>query len=190
MICGGTSCLKWGAAELLLYWKTCSKVKVKLPLRLTKHHILKTYGRVEVQLHAFLTSALDGGEWSRSRPGRFIPGERASDINWIGVWVSPRSSLERWRAEKFSVPDRKRTPVFQPSHYTNWPIIPTKHSGEHLWNVWFFYQYGEAIKNYKLLQLTNLFIKFFAKFPLVLIPKISSFYRYTLEFPHRQNYNC
>jgi len=26
---------------------------------------------VEIQLHEFLTSALDGGEWSTSRPGRF-----------------------------------------------------------------------------------------------------------------------
>jgi hypothetical protein len=29
---------------------------------------MKTYWGVEVQLHAFLTSALDGGEWSVSRP--------------------------------------------------------------------------------------------------------------------------
>jgi hypothetical protein len=34
---------------------------------------MKTYGGVEVQLHAFLTSALDGGEWLASRPGRYIP---------------------------------------------------------------------------------------------------------------------
>jgi len=34
-------------------------VKVKLSLCLTKHHALKTYWRVEVQLHAFLISALD-----------------------------------------------------------------------------------------------------------------------------------
>jgi len=29
---------------------------------------------LEVQLNAFLTSALDGGEWSASFPGRFTPG--------------------------------------------------------------------------------------------------------------------
>jgi hypothetical protein len=29
------------------------------------------YAGVEVQLHAFLTSALGGGEWLASRPGRF-----------------------------------------------------------------------------------------------------------------------
>jgi hypothetical protein len=31
---------------------------------------------MEVQRHTFLTSALQGGEWSASRPGRFTPGER------------------------------------------------------------------------------------------------------------------
>jgi hypothetical protein len=40
---------------------------------------------VEVELHDFLTSALDGGDWSASRPGRFTP---------RGVWVDPRAGLD------------------------------------------------------------------------------------------------
>jgi hypothetical protein len=32
----------------------------------------------------FLTSALDGGEWSASRPGRFTPRERTPRTHWIG----------------------------------------------------------------------------------------------------------
>jgi hypothetical protein len=39
---------------------------------------MKTYEGVDVYLHSFLTSALGGGEWSASRPGRFTPGEGAS----------------------------------------------------------------------------------------------------------------
>jgi len=50
---------------------------------------MKTYRGVEVQLHAFLTSALDGGEWSVSRPGRFTPRKRAPGAHWIGGWVGP-----------------------------------------------------------------------------------------------------
>jgi hypothetical protein len=41
-----------------------------------------------------LTPALDGGEWSASRPGRFTPKERAPDTHWIGSWVGPRAVLE------------------------------------------------------------------------------------------------
>jgi len=35
-------------------------------------------------IHTFLTSALDGGEWSASLPGHFIPGMKASGTHWIG----------------------------------------------------------------------------------------------------------
>jgi len=47
--------------------------KVKLFLCTPWKHIMG----VEVYLHLFLTSALDGGEWSASRAGRFTPGEMA-----------------------------------------------------------------------------------------------------------------
>jgi hypothetical protein len=36
-----------------------------------------------------VTSALDGGEWSASRPDRFTPKERVSGTHWIGDWVGP-----------------------------------------------------------------------------------------------------
>jgi hypothetical protein len=52
---------------------TFLKVKVKLSLCLSKYHSMKMCLGVEVQLHAFLTSELDGDEWSASRPGRFNP---------------------------------------------------------------------------------------------------------------------
>jgi hypothetical protein len=38
-----------------------------------KYHVMKTCGEVEVYPHAFLTLALDGGEWSASRFGRSNP---------------------------------------------------------------------------------------------------------------------
>jgi hypothetical protein len=37
---------------------------------------MKAYWEREIQLHALLTSALDEGEWSASRPGHFTPKER------------------------------------------------------------------------------------------------------------------
>jgi hypothetical protein len=36
---------------------------------------MKKYGWVDVEIHVSFTSALAGGEWSASRPGRFIPGK-------------------------------------------------------------------------------------------------------------------
>jgi hypothetical protein len=41
-----------------------------------------------------LTSVLDGGEWSASRPGHFTLRERAPSTHWIGGWVGPRAVLE------------------------------------------------------------------------------------------------
>jgi hypothetical protein len=42
---------------------------------------------VEVQRHAFLTSALGGGEWSASRLGRFTPREGTPGTHWVGGCV-------------------------------------------------------------------------------------------------------
>jgi hypothetical protein len=81
---------------------------VKLSLCLTKFHTTKTYWVVEVQLHAFLTSAQDGGELSASRPGRFTAGDRTPGKYWLRCWVGPRAGLERWRRERISsLPCRK-----------------------------------------------------------------------------------
>jgi hypothetical protein len=62
---------------------------------------MKAYGGVDVYIHVFLTSALDGGEWSASRLGRFIPGERAPGIHWIGDWVGSITSLDDVKRRKF-----------------------------------------------------------------------------------------
>jgi hypothetical protein len=64
-----------------------------------------------------LTSALDGGEWSASRPSRFTPRERAPGTHWIGDWVGPRTVLDA--VVKRKVPSSRResnprTPIVQP----------------------------------------------------------------------------
>jgi hypothetical protein len=38
---------------------------------------MKMYGGVDVSIHVFLTSAVDGGDWSASFPGRFTTVERS-----------------------------------------------------------------------------------------------------------------
>jgi hypothetical protein len=45
--------------------------------------------------YSFLTSAVEGGKWSASRPGRaFSPRETAQDTHCTGGWVGPRASLD------------------------------------------------------------------------------------------------
>jgi hypothetical protein len=64
-----------------------------------------------------LTSALDGGEWSASRPGRFTPRERASVTHWIGDWVAPRTVLDAAVKRKIPSPrgeSSPRTSIVQP----------------------------------------------------------------------------
>jgi hypothetical protein len=56
---------------------------------------------VDAQIQIFLTSALAGGEWSASGPGRFTPGEVAPGIHWRGGWA--------WRRGKEKILDPTRT---------------------------------------------------------------------------------
>jgi hypothetical protein len=74
-----------------------------------------------------LTSALDGGEWLTSRPGRFTHRERATCTHWIRGWVGPRAILDAVVKRKVLSPRRvsnPRTPIIQPvaQRYTDWAI--------------------------------------------------------------------
>jgi len=50
-------------------------------LCLTKYYAIKTFGEAELQLYAFLISALDRSEWSASPSARFTPGEMDAGTN-------------------------------------------------------------------------------------------------------------
>jgi hypothetical protein len=63
----------------------------------------------------FLTSALAGGEWSASRPDRFIPGVRAHGSHWIGGWVDPRVGMDDVEKRKFlTLPRLELRPLGRP----------------------------------------------------------------------------
>jgi hypothetical protein len=60
-----------------MVWKYKCKIKY-LSLCITNKALCHegVWGRVDVQIHVFLTSALIGGEWPGSRPDRFTPEEK------------------------------------------------------------------------------------------------------------------
>jgi hypothetical protein len=97
---------------------TCKKVKVKLSLCFNwaqRHE--GVLGEWRYSSTHSLTSALDGGEWSASRPGRFTPRERAPGSHWLGGWVGPRAVLDA--VVKRQIPSRRqesspRIPTVQP----------------------------------------------------------------------------
>jgi hypothetical protein len=62
-----------------------------VPLRSIEAHV----GDRRYSSSSFLTSALEGGEWSASRPGRALPlGEWTPGTHCIGGWVGPRAGLD------------------------------------------------------------------------------------------------
>jgi hypothetical protein len=72
---------------------------------------------------AFLTSALDRGEWPASRPGRFTRKERDPGIHWIGGWAGTRAVLNAVVKRTIPSPRREsnpRTPIVRhvAQHYT------------------------------------------------------------------------
>jgi hypothetical protein len=81
-----------------------------------KHYAMKVYGGVDAYIHIFLTSALAGGEWSASRPGCFIPWERAPGTHWIGAWVGPRAGFDNVEKWKFlTLPGLELRPLSRPA---------------------------------------------------------------------------
>jgi hypothetical protein len=74
--------------------------------------------------YAFLTSALDGGEWSASRPDRALPRRKTAGTHCTGGWVGLRAGLDTEVTGKFLCPCRgpnPDSPVVQSMvrHYTD-----------------------------------------------------------------------
>jgi hypothetical protein len=75
---------------------------------------MKAYGGLDVQTHVFLISALDGGEWSVSRPSRFTPEGKNPRYPLERRLCGPQSRSGRREEEKILGPTRARTPTHQP----------------------------------------------------------------------------
>ena len=61
---------------------TTDESKAEVSLVLNNHHTENMCVEVKALLQAFLTSALNSGEWSSSRFGRSTPGKTAPIAHW------------------------------------------------------------------------------------------------------------
>jgi hypothetical protein len=66
--------------------------------------------------YSFLTSALEGGEWSASRPGRAL----APGTHCTGGWVGPRAGLDAGVGGKIFYPCRGSHPGRPVHRHTDW----------------------------------------------------------------------
>lgn len=55
---------------------------------------MKAEGGMEMVLHHYQTTTLDGGEWPTFNTGRCITVLRAPNSPWIGDGVGPRAGLD------------------------------------------------------------------------------------------------
>jgi hypothetical protein len=93
---------------------------------------MKTYGVVEIYVAPpFITSVIDGGDWSSSRPCRLTLGTQC-----IGGWAGPRAGLDLMEILKASFPYQ------EPNHgLVAIPIEPSrlnKMNGLYQWYSTFF----------------------------------------------------
>jgi hypothetical protein len=78
------------------------KGKVKLPLCLSvKYHTIKDVWWVEVQVQAYLTSALDGSSWSVSHPATSFPGKGCTVSIGLEAGLAPEPVWTRCRRKRF-----------------------------------------------------------------------------------------
>jgi hypothetical protein len=77
---------------------------------LIKCHAKKAYGRMEIQFHTFLITALDGSEWLASWRGYLTARERALSMHCIGDLMGPRGGLDAVEKRKISCPCLESNP--------------------------------------------------------------------------------
>ena len=82
------------------------KFDIKEQIKIVPVHATQACVEVIVWWLSLQNYALDEGEWSVSRPGRLMSGERAPGKLWIGGWVVSRAGLDRLKKTVTSAGNR------------------------------------------------------------------------------------
>jgi hypothetical protein len=105
-----------------LDWHPITNKSVSCPA--TRHGgVWPEGGRGRYSSHSFLTSALDGGEWSASRPGRPYPRGKDPRHPFVGAWVGPRAGPDAGARRKILCPCRGSNPDRPASSQTLYCLI-------------------------------------------------------------------
>jgi hypothetical protein len=120
-------CQGWGSFfSCLAPGFLATKLKIKVvPLHAMEAHL----GERRYTSYFFLTSALEGGERSASRPGRALPpGKEPPGTHCIGGWRGQEPVRMQRLKEKSSASAGDQTPVIQSvlRHYTDWAKLVIK----------------------------------------------------------------
>ena len=79
--------------NVLLWSRISASVTIfEISLKMSLYTSWRNIRGTEVQLHSLLTSAIDRGERSTSRPGRFTP-RKEPPYPWREGWVGPRREI-------------------------------------------------------------------------------------------------
>jgi hypothetical protein len=82
--------------SFLHYYSASISAVIITTVQIYPVYTMKMDSRVQIQLHSFLISAPDRGEWLTSRPDRFNPEKRNRYplCKELGVWVCLTGSLD------------------------------------------------------------------------------------------------
>jgi hypothetical protein len=87
--------LKYYRKRTPQFYRSKKEVKIQLaPCLLNEALSYEDIPGTGIIAHTFLTTTLDRGEWSASRPGIFTVGDTAPGTNWTGGWVDLRLCLD------------------------------------------------------------------------------------------------
>jgi len=85
--------LRWRLKQVLFLCEVRDEV-IQTERNISVHTAWRRIGGIKVQLHSYLTSALDVVKWAASLPGRFAPSQNAPGASSMEGCVGPTAGVD------------------------------------------------------------------------------------------------